>query len=76
MSDIGKICQEIITDITGKTTRSLEEADPMADIEQKSLNGSAFKNRVKALGGNHERKTRKNHSEEFVFNPILPPGNE
>ena len=49
MNDIGKICQEIIADITGKTNRSLEEADHIADIGQKSLNGPAFMSRVKAL---------------------------
>ena len=49
MSDIGKIVQEIIADITRKTTRSLEEIDPITETEQKSLNGAAFKSRVKAL---------------------------
>jgi hypothetical protein len=47
MSDIGKIVQEITAAITGKTTRSLEEAHPMTESEQKPLNVPAFRSRVK-----------------------------
>ena len=50
MSDIGKIVQEIIADISGKTARSLEETEePITETGQKALNEYAFRNRVKVF---------------------------
>jgi hypothetical protein len=49
MNDIGKICQEIIANITGKTTRFLEETEPIIETGERALKESTFRNRVKVI---------------------------